>query len=1359
MKDGLMETKQCRKSAAGLAFAAAVALAFSAQAREYRAAVYPAWHDHNHSREWNFAFEKTGTCYTNLLWSKESLDDFHAHIDDYDFILVPSLYNFTKDYAKDPVPFDANAYAPIVAKWIQNGGSMLVIDANYPKPLEWLGVADPKMAVSAASCNYLGPAVGSQPMDPVMFFPKRAEYGFYWGHMTIPNPDETEWKVLSRCGHGEPTLLVRRWGKGMVLVSTMRTCVVEFIENLRANQMFYSLGLVMRQCELKDPIPGPNRFECSVDNVSEHPVRGKMTLTLTPEGGESVVYASESELPAKATGTLALDCTIRLRGKAKATLMFSVGDKVGTLFDREIELQDFFKVTGTRYRGLVTTRRRATALSFGVHVYPFEAGFTNHTVRVTVLNALKRTVAQATAPAATGDSRIAVPFVIRNGGPGTYVVRGELLKAGETEPVATSDAELIILGDEPNLTVFDEDLTMLNDGEPFFPMGIYHPAADKGPVAYFDDFATIADVGFNVVNTFGWAGIRAVDEFAELGMKALWEPLPHNTPNLCRSRGTVMRGHPGALIYYTCDEPSMSAFPRVKGLTAAWHETDLNHPTVVVSCEPSHYRANCDLADILAIDTYPYHPNKGENSNIETVSDYTVHAMEASAGRTPVLVVPQAFGYEPEDIWRNMSLQAIVHGAKGLVWYAWNELQPGLGLKHHPDAQKYVAKFIVELKSLVPAILNCAPSPRQFVTDDGRVHGMVATDPKTGTKFLFAVNVKREPASCTLDVPELGTGEAKPEAAFGGETLDAADGKVAVALAKFGSGIWCWGGPKPVPPRLASDFAVRPLPARGSGRTLRVKSGDDLQKALDAAKDGDTIEVGEGTYGPICSDNKFVEIVATGACSNTVIDAGGTARCATLTEKEFGDMAFQTNTLVRGFTLRGGVCAGERIRPKEGGAAVGGTFVGCVFEKNAARYGGAVAQATLENCVLRQNTASANGGAAAYCRLRGCVLTGNTATFDGGAAEYCRSENCTFENNGAKRDGGAAHMGVLTGCTFAKNSASRNGGATMLSVARSCLYRENSAKFGGGAADGRTVLSTFGRNRAGVDGGAVFCTATNPDWSVCSVESCSFVGNQAFALKGTPADELSANAVGKNNWTEISAANTNAAPKGMTYSRERFFMGGNDFRPRPGAPIIDADVDCAGRADECDAAGKRRLVGGRADAAAFEFDPAGCTVFDRILTGTEKSSGFSLGDCGGNAPAFGRFDFTFELKIPSGAKGTLFTLPGGRASTLWAEVDGGRLQVKLAPNGMEAEKNHLTLGSAVRVDDSKRHVLTVRLLLGEGPDRTLSAAVDGQPFAKQADCPTWKYIQLPVGKIDFPSAPGKDSLGAVRRIRLDVAPY
>ena len=56
-------------------------------------------------------------------------------------------------------------------------------------------------------------------------------------------------------------------------------------------------------------------------------------------------------------------------------------------------------------------------------------------------------------------------------------------------------------------------------------------------------------------------------------------------------------------------------------------------------------------------------------------------AKAASGGTRPVLFVPQAFGGEPPHVWRNMALQALVHGAKGLVWYAWNEGREGVGLR------------------------------------------------------------------------------------------------------------------------------------------------------------------------------------------------------------------------------------------------------------------------------------------------------------------------------------------------------------------------------------------------------------------------------------------------------------------------------------------------------------------------------------------------------------------------------------------------------------------------------------------------------------------------------------------------------
>jgi len=143
------------------------------------------------------------------------------------------------------------------------------------------------------------------------------------------------------------------------------------------------------------------------------------------------------------------------------------------------------------------------------------------------------------------------------------------------------------------------------------------------------------------------------------------------------------------------------------------------------------------------------------------------------------------------------------------------------------------------------------------------------------------------------------------------------------------------------------------------------------------------------------------------------------------------------------------------------------------------------AAATISNCTIVNNTATASGGGINHdgnseLTLRDCTLAGNTAPTGGGiAAGAATISNCTFVNNTATTSGGGInHDGnselTLRNCTFVGNTAPTGGGiqnrgsaAVALLTVSNCTISGNSATNGGG------VYNT------GVDGGNAFVMLDN----------------------------------------------------------------------------------------------------------------------------------------------------------------------------------------------------------------------------------------------------------------------------------------
>ena len=163
-----------------------------------------------------------------------------------------------------------------------------------------------------------------------------------------------------------------------------------------------------------------------------------------------------------------------------------------------------------------------------------------------------------------------------------------------------------------------------------------------------------------------------------------------------------------------------------------------------------------------------------------------------------------------------------------------------------------------------------------------------------------------------------------------------------------------------------------------------------IQKAVDSAAPSEVIYVMPGIYAPIDTTQRHVDIVGVAGAAETIIDGGGTARCALL----------QSSRLT-GFTLRNGRSISTNDEDG-GGGAKWGTLVECVISNNVANYGGGAYDSYLYRCVVTDNTAG-DGGGFYYGNATDCLVVYNSAYQGGGARGGPNSQfhNCTFAYNRA----------------------------------------------------------------------------------------------------------------------------------------------------------------------------------------------------------------------------------------------------------------------------------------------------------------------------------------------------------------------
>lgn len=328
--------------------------------------------------------------------------------------------------------------------------------------------------------------------------------------------------------------------------------------------------------------------------------------------------------------------------------------------------------------------------------------------------------------------------------PGQYTVTASL--AGED---ADSVMVFVPLQDRKPQNLTDTG-TILVDGEPFFPIGVYHCSPSHYPM--------LAEAGFNAVQGKGPQNLEAfgaaLDACEENGLM-MDVPLYADgqvKANLEESLAGIeaYADHPAVLCWKIIDEPDIrpEITDEVPEVYAALKAADPVHPIELTLCQPPGFGYWANFCDIMQIDPYPI-----PRQPLTMVSDWVDTAMaglEPWQNLTAVLQsgwIPEPMNQPTPEQARSMVYLALIHGAKGIFWYSFRD--PGWRLEETPLWDAFPA-INAELKELsMPVMVGEADEQVSVTSPDDVVHWRAWR--YEGRTWLLMTNPLEEPVTATVD--------------------------------------------------------------------------------------------------------------------------------------------------------------------------------------------------------------------------------------------------------------------------------------------------------------------------------------------------------------------------------------------------------------------------------------------------------------------------------------------------------------------------------------------------------------------------------------------------------------------------------
>ncbi len=326
----------------------------------------------------------------------------------------------------------------------------------------------------------------------------------------------------------------------------------------------------------------------------------------------------------------------------------------------------------------------------------------------------------------------------------------------------------------------DRQGRVLVNGKPFFAWGFMGSGVDE----------RLSAAGFNIIHTYvaRYAhrdGILTawLDEAHAAGLQVVMYPYvgqtgfygyngkPHFTDEEVAEIldfVSTYKDHPALFGWYMCDEPRgaewRSEIIRLAGIIA---EVDPYHPTIPLDNGARGVVGLADAGEILWIDPYPgFGVGKGPHAPMRKVAIAIQDIWKGLGYETDKLlwVAPQAFAYGMKDPERSkveraptyleartMTYMALIHGADGIVYYAWAYAQ------QFPELRIGLLEGLsAEMQILMPVLLEGEDLGGETMCEpeDGIVHTRAIGH--GGHIYVIATNMTEKP--CTGYVQAMGIG-------------------------------------------------------------------------------------------------------------------------------------------------------------------------------------------------------------------------------------------------------------------------------------------------------------------------------------------------------------------------------------------------------------------------------------------------------------------------------------------------------------------------------------------------------------------------------------------------------------------------